>query len=928
MAQARFASLAIGIDEYPQGFYQGDELPLKCASADARRVHAWVSDTFPREQSRHFAFFNAQATHLTIKSSLETLATLQNLDFVLIYLAGHGRRTANGANFCAYDHPQVGQGVDAHFIDDALRRMQAKNVLIFVDCCHAEAVFWGSEFFSRLEGSRCRLFVASCQADQLAYEDDLLKSATDASGSSLLALALFEKIDEAARLRSEHLSLDEALFPYLKRRVPALAFNLKGRAPQEPVSGGLSRDNIYLPIAPSTRPPPGTFTALLARWRSVVTTICVIAAFSIVTIYAATWHLEFSSKGYLALFAGPSWLPSLPGDLLLRSELPFTVADITEEPSLRAAALSRKIEGMWWQTDRFGQRRWLQVIEGALRPGIRAYTRALNGMPQEAAPDLNLINPESFDFKRRGAGVSRYSSMLFGPRPMDIDHLIAIGASAVLDHPTDMDGLIRPVVQHKDLATFNSNACATTISYEYLEWGKGDFWQSLSLSAARADAPELFDFLIFQARVLDLILRAEPPRPESPESDPLDYIVISAAKLRHLIRSYALGRRLRNETALAKGDADKVSELKTSGCGTMADILLAWLEEEKADPELPARILDDLTTPPVKYGKRSDTVVKLLLGAFEEICHREAIKDTSKGWSLLSQVPQSVSAKDRLRMAVRLAADRGFPGELEDALFQTVERWPNRIAADKVPPMWAQLFSEALSRPDRALQTLSVGAAKMSSESKQRFLRLDEPIERIAKTNGMESIAPGLDAYAEGLSWLGPLRKDISDYIFHGETTEGRDQIKSLVDLKLGMLARMASRGYQDPRMKEELFDLPNPIPGINLSDWRGFLAPRAYVDWMLAARAEIRYRQDPPTPEGLLRLVSSLRGDARRRRSEVLIVQEYLRDRPVAEKKRWVTELSALAATEIEPELRADIASLAVRVFASIELEDLNEKR
>ncbi|WP_080650467.1 amidohydrolase family protein [Bradyrhizobium barranii] len=44
--------------------------------------------------------------------------------------------------------------------------------------------------------------------------------------------------------------------------------------------------------------------------------------------------------------------------------------------------------------------------------------------------------------------------------------------------------------------------------------------------------------------------------------------------------------------------------------------------------------------------------------------------------------------------SVRLAGDRGFPGELEDALFQTVERWPNRIAADNVPPMWAQPFSE------------------------------------------------------------------------------------------------------------------------------------------------------------------------------------------------------------------------------------------
>lgn len=52
------------------------------------------------------------------------------------------------------------------------------------------------------------------------------------------------------------------------------------------------------------------------------------------------------------------------------------------------------------------------------------------------------------------------------------------------------------------------------------------------------------------------------------------------------------------------------------------------------------------------------------------------------------------------------------------------------------------------------------------------------------------------------------------------------------------------------------------------------------------------------------------------RRRSEVLIAQKYLRDRPVAERKRWVTELSALAATEIEPELRAEGAELPHSVF------------
>ena len=95
----------------------------------------------------------------------------------------------------------------------------------------------------------------------------------------------------------------------------------------------------------------------------------------------------------------------------------------------------------------------------------------------------------------------------------------------------------------------------------------------------------------------------------------------------------------------------------------------------------------------------------------------------------------------------------------------------------------------------------------------------------------------------------------------------------------------------------------------------------------MLAARAAIRYHLAPPTPAGLATKIRELRGDVRRRRSEILMAQEYLRDRAAAEKNEWVADLSALAAAEAEPELRADIASLAVRVFASIDLEDLDNK-
>ncbi|MGO9682413.1 MAG: caspase domain-containing protein [Beijerinckiaceae bacterium] len=925
MASIQFASLAIGIDEYPNGFYQGQESPLTCASADVGRIHAWISSTFPRDSSNHAALRNSEATYAAIRSAFEVIARLQDLDFVLVYFAGHGRRTKEGASFCAYDHTADGPKLDVQSIDDMLSSVRAKNVLLFLDCCHAEAVLWRSEFFSRLEGARSRLFVASCQADQLAYEDDLVRSSTDASGSSLLTVALFEKFGEATRVGSGHIAINEDLFPYLKRRVPALAFRLKKRARQEPVSGGLSSDNIYLPIAPLIRPPPTTFRALLARWRSLIVGTCAIAALLIVAIYIATWHLEFSSRGNLALFQGPSWLPSLPGDLLLRSELPLSLTDITEESSFRSAALSRKIEGVWWQTGRLGQRRWLQVVEGALKPGIDAYLTALNGMQQDLKTvEFTLIDPTSFDFKTAGAHKSGYSSLIFGPIPIDIENLIAIGAASVLGQPPEIGNLIRPIVHHRDIKTFNSNACSAAITYDYLDWDQGDFWQALSLWAAAADDADLFRFLLFEARVLDIILRAEPPRPQFPVAASLDYILFSAAKFRHLVRSYALGRLLRHGNVLNNSDLEELSELNASGCNMMADVILGWLAMERTDLALPERILADLTTSPAKYGKRGETVVKLLLETYEEICIREALKDVSRGWSLLSRLPQWVGLNDRHRMAMRLIAGSGMIGEVEDILFKTVEDWPRSIATTAVSPAWAQTFSEELLHPDLALQVLSVGIPKMSPDSRKRFLRLKDSIERIAKSDGMAAIAAALNAYAEGLSQLGPLRQDVSGYLFSDVVGGDGGKRKILFDSRLLILARMAARGYRDPRLTEALFDLANPIPGIYFSDWRGALDARSDVDWMLAARAGIRFRDAAPSPVELVTTIRQLRGDARRRRSEILMVQEYLRDHSATEKRKWVADLSALAAAEGEPELRADIASLAVRIFASIELEDL----
>jgi len=84
-----------------------------------------------------------------------------------------------------------------------------------LDCCFAEKVVENSRFFTRLDGSKARLFICSSRASQRTWEEDKL-------GHGVFSANLVEILRGD---RSEQINVESELFPQLCERVPLQVFN-------------------------------------------------------------------------------------------------------------------------------------------------------------------------------------------------------------------------------------------------------------------------------------------------------------------------------------------------------------------------------------------------------------------------------------------------------------------------------------------------------------------------------------------------------------------------------------------------------------------------------------------------------------------------------------------------------------------------------
>ena len=237
------AAAVFGISQYQDATLRRTHA-LKYAANDAVTFERYVRAAW--SNASHLAvecWTDTDATSAKWSSTIDRIAGT-NPDVFVVYAAGHGwRKAENSAVFCLSDTNGDDGTLGAPDFDRAFRRIGANTSILFLDCCHAEAVIAEAEFFHALENSAVRLFLCSSRAGQKAWEDDAVQH-------GLFSNAIVSGLAETSRLKSVDGYVDiEQLFGFVCDEVAMRAFAAKDRQRQEPVRGGLSSARMQLTTA-------------------------------------------------------------------------------------------------------------------------------------------------------------------------------------------------------------------------------------------------------------------------------------------------------------------------------------------------------------------------------------------------------------------------------------------------------------------------------------------------------------------------------------------------------------------------------------------------------------------------------------------------------------------------------------------------------
>ena len=170
--------LVIGIEKY-----LNPKLNLKYVRRDAEAMHeVMVSPEcglFPPDNVQ--LLVDEQATVTGIRQAFSKLIRdAATHDTVWIFYAGHGAVERNSTYWVTHEanvHDLRGTALRNREISGFIEDIQAKQVVTFLDCCHAEAtveqgtrqVFTAAEAFAAFKGEG-RFTVCSCEGDQKSVE--------------------------------------------------------------------------------------------------------------------------------------------------------------------------------------------------------------------------------------------------------------------------------------------------------------------------------------------------------------------------------------------------------------------------------------------------------------------------------------------------------------------------------------------------------------------------------------------------------------------------------------------------------------------------------------------------------------------------------------------------------------------------------------
>jgi Caspase domain len=370
--------------------------PLEYAVADAAAVLKYLRTCWPEESDAV-----VQSVHETVadirelRNAFAEVAASSPYDLFLVYLSGHGIRSTPKAGFILQSDAAEGLAVaTAEELDRLLSSVEAKRTAFILDCCYAEAIIAGMQFFKTLDGSEARLFIGSSRADQLTWEDEKAKH-------GVFTAHLIDMLNAGDAFRPTvdpgRVQVDAELFPFLCDQVPLYVLDQKG-AKQEPVKGGISSSAMTLPtgrLARRIRQRTALGTAL-RRLRQITATGIVCALVGLGLTYVLVYYTEVDRSGEIVLRNGTRWLEPLFRYLpTLRTRTGIDISMLSADSQSRYPVQSGSLEGVWTHVSEAGYRAWFDQLRGLIEPRARESLDALvqnktsqqiRGDPKEARP--------------------------------------------------------------------------------------------------------------------------------------------------------------------------------------------------------------------------------------------------------------------------------------------------------------------------------------------------------------------------------------------------------------------------------------------------------------------------------------------------------------------------------------------------------------
>lgn len=372
----RVASIALGIVDYFDPQLASSQARLHFAADDALAFHRYVTTAWSGDRDLHLCLRDREADQAGFEQAIGTVAAAGPLDLFLLYLSGHGEVRANEGWFCLADAASGESSFTSSEIDRLFSTIDTRQVLVIADYCYAEASMAGSRFFGALEARTARIYIASARSSQKAWEDTGLKR-------SILSDVLLKAIASGSPLaeRDGTIDVETRLIPHLREQVPLEAAVRKRGAIQEPVTGGLASEPIWLPTvaARDMRRKLSISDTLRMRLRRLlaVGAIAVLTAWMIADLLV--YHLTVGPNGTILIRPGLTVLYGLtPYHLGREVDTGFVVEDLSTRDQDSFRRLSRGTEfGFTTRKDRDGLALWLTQLETALGSSSAARARML-----------------------------------------------------------------------------------------------------------------------------------------------------------------------------------------------------------------------------------------------------------------------------------------------------------------------------------------------------------------------------------------------------------------------------------------------------------------------------------------------------------------------------------------------------------------------